>query len=144
MDWLNVRLIGSRKILYLFTNYFLWLFFWTSLSSQHLILALTFCTTIEAQWSRFNWITTFSLFAIQNLITILERTKVGSNWLKDLKSISFLLDIEHLLIKVYFTSHLKQSGCQSLSNAVRRWAVVSPSFGAIGWLHLQHLGANFL
>jgi hypothetical protein len=44
----------------------------------------------------------------------------------------------------YITSHLKQSGCQSLSNAVRRWAVVSPDFGAIGSLQAQHLGAYFL
>ncbi len=46
--------------------------------------------------------------------------------------------------KHVLTSHLKQSGCQSLSNAVKRWAVVSPSFGAIGRLQAQHLGAYFL
>ena len=49
----------------------------------------------------------------------------------------------NILLLIY-TWHLKQSGCQSFSNAVKRWAVVSPSLGAIGRLHAQHLGAYFL
>ncbi len=47
------------------------------------------------------------------------------------------------MVKI-LTTHLKQSGCQSLSNALSLLAVLSPSLGAIGsWQPLQR-GANLL
>ena len=42
------------------------------------------------------------------------------------------------------TAHLKHSGCQSLSNTLTLEALSSPSFGAMGRLHAQQRGANFL
>ena len=98
----------------------------------------SFLMTFQAKWLIIFWVTLYAFCTIENFPTTLkkiENTKVNTYFINQKWSLDFM---------IYFTLHLKQSGCQSFPKAVNLGADVSPISGAIGLQHPYHLGANFL